>query len=1339
MLASMGIGNIDRNIKPMNHKIFLLKPNRSTIGKINEAYDVAYSAKLGGINELTFRMPYDVDINHVLETNINADLVKERYLLRLEIGNLKEIFIITKINDDMEDDSDFKTITAYSLAYMLKDKMVRDIKLESKNAREALTVALSNTVWSIDYIDSDFELKYRQFEVSSKSVLDFIVEIAETYTALVEYNTLNCKVSLKKPNLVGTNKGLIFSYGKYLQSLGKESNSDEMVTRLKVFGSEGMSIQRVNPTGQNYIEDFSYFMYPFEQDNNGNVISHSYYMSDALCQALIRYNALIRSKQDYFKTLLTEKDGLLKTLTTLTQELTELDRQRDVILDIKDVQQADGAFSIYNFLFYGGSMSKSMDLNNIRKYVVLAKVSDNSNINISVNGLNSGLQNNQWSLVQRLQLTTLASINVTGGTTFGTDVKIQINQVTDDEFRGWKEVLNPDGSYTKVNITDGEILNKYGLDNKEVQIANKKAEIDNINKQIKVKDDAINALKNEISVQANFTPAQIVELNEYVIEKEFSDENIIDDEDLFEEAQKKFDELRLPQMVIEIDVVNFLECLEEQWNWRKLNLGDIITIKYEKLNIKVHAKIIQIDYDFENGTIKLTIANIKDIQTDAEKLMKYLYDSISTSTVVDMNKYKWDGTKTDLGEIDRIINSLWDKTKNELDMAANETVVIDKRGITIYDPNDPNKFLRATHGILGITDDGGNTYKHAITYFGIIGERIYGKIITGERVVIGDPDGILEILGNKGKITDRNGREVMWFGLYDTTNGDKFGMKLENDTNQVIIDRDSGFKITKNDGYGNWIDMAWLGTDGVLHAQGIRIFQSEVDHLMGILTNGIIINPTDGIMISRSDGLVRTILNATSGISIERYNGMFWQKKFYADTNGYLWVEDLNAKRIRVVNDFNEELINTDTSYMNIGKFENIIVDGKLTPLEKLQVKSEWERIKTEYQMLLQQANNYAFTSRDSSQRISTSAYSEAYLRLNNYIVPYLVNMDITEAIDRQLFIQRFQEYYDEAIKIINAIADSIKYSSLQLGQFYNNVLIDAIDGITVTRSDDMQRTRLNATEGFVLQVKENGQWVNRFSVDYTGKLQVDNIEARRLLLKGNNGEILLDADEKVLRLDNFDMVIGTVAAENIISKTITANEGFIADLTVNRLKTLPNNTSGYLNYIDIYEKYAKWVTSEITGTAQSKNSAGQLLYWTDSTKTAATTDNTGIPVMGNTFKERIKMQVYFNNDGFDAYPVWQWGEGDTLGGAIGYIYKEQDRFTLKYLVSNSAKLRLVDLTDAGLDIKTENGKLTIEHGLGSKIEIENSGIIKLTHSSGSYIQIANDIKLSAVGNIHLN
>src|SRR5690606_35537052 len=113
----------------------------------------------------------------------------------------------------------------------------------------------------------------------------------------------------------------------------------------------------------------------------------------------------------------------------------------------------------------------------------------------------------------------------------------------------------------------------------------------------------------------NFTPEQLQELNMFIIEEEFIDDRFIDDKDLYEEAKKRFDEVKIPQLNIKIDIVNFLEILEEQRNWNQLYLGDKVIVKYEPFNLKVEAKIIEIEYDYENGDINLTIANFKDLTT----------------------------------------------------------------------------------------------------------------------------------------------------------------------------------------------------------------------------------------------------------------------------------------------------------------------------------------------------------------------------------------------------------------------------------------------------------------------------------------------------------------------------------------------------------------------------------------------------------------------------------------------------------------------------------------------------------------------------------------------------
>ncbi|PAV33495.1 hypothetical protein CJD29_22490, partial [Bacillus licheniformis] len=93
------------------------------------------------------------------------------------------------------------------------------------------------------------------------------------------------------------------------------------------------SINAANPTGQAYIEDFTYFLYPFERDKDRKVITHSYEMSDELCHAILDFNEFIDSQTETFSSLLSQQTEEEKKLSTLNAEKAKLDLEYKVILD----------------------------------------------------------------------------------------------------------------------------------------------------------------------------------------------------------------------------------------------------------------------------------------------------------------------------------------------------------------------------------------------------------------------------------------------------------------------------------------------------------------------------------------------------------------------------------------------------------------------------------------------------------------------------------------------------------------------------------------------------------------------------------------------------------------------------------------------------------------------------------------------------------------------------------------------------------------------------------------------------------------------------------------------
>src|SRR5690606_5228161 len=127
-----------------------------------------------------------------------------------------------------------------------------------------------------------------------------------------------------------------------------------------------------------------------------------------------------------------------------------------------------------------------------------------------------------------------------------------------------------------------------------------------------------------------------------------------------------------------------------------------------------------------------------------DKYLDMLYKSFTTSTKVSMKEWEWNLSRENNGAINEIINSKWDANKQAIIGAKDQVVEISDRGLIIRDPNNPNVYLVGLNGMIAITNDNGDTWKHAITSDGIVGEYIYGKVIMGVNLAIEDESGILK-------------------------------------------------------------------------------------------------------------------------------------------------------------------------------------------------------------------------------------------------------------------------------------------------------------------------------------------------------------------------------------------------------------------------------------------------------------------------------------------------------------------------------------------------------------------------------------------------------------------
>jgi len=339
--------NIEFNNDSNEIRLFLCKPDRTTIAELKHIRQRKLTENYGGINQLSFNVPYMIPSDGGKQVeNPTYSRVRGDYLVRLERGVFKDYYIVGNLEED-SNGGESKTVTCHQLHYEWKDKLVRNLKgtmlLYDPSGNNGLLnkTLLTKTDWTIDYVDSSLYNKYRTFDESERNLLEFILDSIDRYGSYIPIiDTVNKRLSIYLDENVGKFKGLEITYGKYLKSLNESESFEDICTRLYIYGKD-ISINSLNPSGTDYLESLDFYIYGYQEDGNGNVISHSLYMSDGLCKAIRNYNALLTSKAGVFQGYLTQKQGYQTTLTTKQNELRTLQDELKVINDAIDIAIAN--------------------------------------------------------------------------------------------------------------------------------------------------------------------------------------------------------------------------------------------------------------------------------------------------------------------------------------------------------------------------------------------------------------------------------------------------------------------------------------------------------------------------------------------------------------------------------------------------------------------------------------------------------------------------------------------------------------------------------------------------------------------------------------------------------------------------------------------------------------------------------------------------------------------------------------------------------------------------------------------------------------------------------------
>ena len=159
-----------------------------------------------------------------------------------------------------------------------------------------------------------YATKYRSFEKGTQKWLKFLRENVESaYDVIFDFDTYNRELYCYATEEVGKNTGIKLTYQNYLEEMQIQPDYDNVVSKLWV-SSEKCKISDVNPTGTDYIYDFSYF------ENNG-------LLTEECCEALQRYRQVISTSENNLAELRANRNTAIKRRIRLETELHEKEIQ----------------------------------------------------------------------------------------------------------------------------------------------------------------------------------------------------------------------------------------------------------------------------------------------------------------------------------------------------------------------------------------------------------------------------------------------------------------------------------------------------------------------------------------------------------------------------------------------------------------------------------------------------------------------------------------------------------------------------------------------------------------------------------------------------------------------------------------------------------------------------------------------------------------------------------------------------------------------------------------------------------------------------------------------------
>lgn len=822
------------------------------LGVIPWVHNLSFELNYADVSSVEFDVPRHSDgkINPIYHL-----LTSYKMLYTEQFG----VYILQRPTTSGDGVSEVKHITGHSIEQLFEKKMLfleegtynfwNPVQPEDTILGRVLEL---DTTWSVGYVDPKLIGCYRTFDEYDSDVLSFCYGSAmEKYNCTIVFDVYAKTISAYD---AGKNRGTVpiyLSYQNLVDAVNLEELTDDMVTKLHLYGSDDLSIREVNPIGTDYMVDLSYFI------SNGDFDVIAEGSAVTLAEKVKGWNADIKNNQAHYTNLVAARASRTAqklseevTLSSLKSDLEVLTAQQSVIIQAialestaagkatqqQELEKINDKITAKNAEIssqeavisnlqaeidrYAADIKGITEQLSISKYfstaeqkilnlyLIEGEAAEETFVATDVDTSASGAVS---TLQGRVELTesdiVQASLNgknmyaLAGGVLKATGAKL-----TADIVRGTLEVNPNTNEYVLTVYMGSTVFDEHNFPSGLITASGTLSQLESDVRPVQT-DGVTENKGSQISLEAGtsklFFTVNVNEYQRYSVAQE-----------LYAFGEELLTEWAWPVYEFSIDTANFLFQKKFEPFVDKLEFGKSIYLNIGDDGV-IEPKLIGLALDFENPeNLTLTFSNRFQKRDVVANWLSDINKTSASSRSFDTSKYLYNKTANKTTQVSQFMENALDAAVNNIIAASNQSVVINGAGIQVG--GDSKYQLRIVDNMIAMTDDNWKTAKLGIGRFysdaktglkdddgndiligetwGFNGELLAGNLIIGNNLVLenANDDGVMQFKVDATGAWLYNASYIMQHDngglmIFDPKYGIVAGSKLLFDTNGTTV------------------------------------------------------------------------------------------------------------------------------------------------------------------------------------------------------------------------------------------------------------------------------------------------------------------------------------------------------------------------------------------------------------------------------------------------------------------------------------------------------------------------------------------------------------------------